>query len=129
MISAWSSGTGSAGILGALFYAGLVALGMNPRNVLKVVLIIPLIEAATFWFLLRTPSTDDTKTVTSTITIATIESNNCTPSCATCSEEKFSGFKAKFKFLPSLFTYIGPLVVVFIFEYICVSGFVSSVFN
>ncbi|CAJ0923289.1 unnamed protein product [Ranitomeya imitator] len=41
VVSWWSSGTGGAGILGALSYLGLTAAGLSPRSSLLVMLIIP----------------------------------------------------------------------------------------
>ncbi|XP_002943037.3 battenin isoform X2 [Xenopus tropicalis] len=41
VVSYWSSGTGGAGILGALSYLGLTELGLSPRNSLLVMLTIP----------------------------------------------------------------------------------------
>lgn len=49
-ISAWSSGTGGAGIIGALAYAGLTEphlANLSPRNTLLVMLIVPVIFCIT----------------------------------------------------------------------------------
>lgn len=116
MITAWSSGTGSAGIIGSLCWAGLIELGLKPTDVLHLMLIVPAIQAATFWILLRSPHKNDVQTVN----VATIESN-----AVNSVENKLRGVKAKLKFVPKLFHFIIPMVIVFIFEYICVSGLVS----
>lgn len=89
-------------------------------------LIVPVIQAATFWFLLRSPREQAAES--GVINIATIESINCTPRNVNqpISEEKIKGVKAKLKFVPKLAGFIIPLVIVFIFEYICVSGLVSQ---
>lgn len=47
VISTWSSGTGAAGILGASSYAGLTALGLSAANSLLVMLVVPVVMAAT----------------------------------------------------------------------------------
>jgi battenin len=47
VISTWSSGTGAAGILGASSYAGLTAVGLSAANSLLVMLIVPVVMAAT----------------------------------------------------------------------------------
>ena len=45
-VSAWSSGTGAAGVLGALSYAGLTGpLGVNPRTAILILLFIPVLQA------------------------------------------------------------------------------------
>lgn len=40
-VSSWSSGTGAAGVLGALSYAGLTAAGLSPRNAILCMLFVP----------------------------------------------------------------------------------------
>ncbi|EYC39585.1 hypothetical protein Y032_0650g1134 [Ancylostoma ceylanicum] len=60
VVSMWSSGTGGAGIIGAMAYAVLtdpLMLHFTPRIALYCMLIIPLIFAYTFWFLLQLPPT------------------------------------------------------------------------
>lgn len=89
-------------------------------------LIVPAIQAITFWILLRSPSqpNDDTNCVKN---IAIIELNNNTAENVLPDiEVKLNGVKAKLKFIPKLAGFIAPLVIVFIFEYICVSGLVSA---
>lgn len=126
MITAWSSGTGSAGIVASLSWAGLIALGISPRDVLRLMLIIPAIQALTFWVLLRSPQKQKLKSSVGPVDITTIESNNCGSDLVLPSlDVKLSGLKAKLKFVPKLAGFIAPLVIVFIFEYICVSGLVS----
>lgn len=56
-VSTWSSGTGAAGVFGALSYAGLTALGFSPRNSLLLMLIIPVALALTYFLLLVRPAT------------------------------------------------------------------------
>ncbi|XP_031627184.1 battenin-like [Contarinia nasturtii] len=127
VITAWSSGTGSAGIIGSLCWAGLIALGLSPHDVLHLMLIVPAIQAVTFWFLLRSPQKHRQKNDVKTIDITTIES-----SAADCVEPtldiKLSGLKAKIKFVPKLVSFIAPMVIVFIFEYICVSGLFEMIY-
>ena len=50
MISAWSSGTGGAGIIGSLAYAGLTEphlANLAPKTALLVMLIVPILFAIT----------------------------------------------------------------------------------
>lgn len=108
-------------------WAGLIALGVSPRDVLRLMLVVPAIQAVTFWILLRSPQKPVQKSVVRNIDIATIEANDCGANGALPSfDVKLSGLKAKLKFVPTLAGFIAPLVIVFIFEYICVSGLVSS---
>ncbi|XP_015781751.1 battenin isoform X2 [Tetranychus urticae] len=57
-ISFWSSGTGGAGLIGSISYAGLTQLGLSPRVTLLVMLIVPVIMAITFWIVLAPPKID-----------------------------------------------------------------------
>ena len=45
VISTYSSGTGGAGVFGALSYAGLTSAGLSPRNTLFVMVFIPVTMA------------------------------------------------------------------------------------
>ncbi|GMS98548.1 hypothetical protein PENTCL1PPCAC_20723, partial [Pristionchus entomophagus] len=58
VITAYSSGTGGAGVFGALAYASLTDAAMaslTPKEALLAMLVVPLIFAYTFWWLLRLP--------------------------------------------------------------------------
>lgn len=126
VITAWSSGTGTAGPIVSLLYAGITLLGISPRDTVRIMLIVPALQAITFWFLLRSPSQsiDDNNRAKN---IAIIElNNNASQNVLPDIEVKLNGVKAKLKFIPKLAGFITPLVIVFIFEYVCVSGLVSA---
>ncbi|CAJ0946579.1 unnamed protein product, partial [Mesorhabditis belari] len=58
VISAWSSGTGGAGIFGALTYAILTdpfMLSLSPKSALLSMLVVPVIFAYSYWYILRIP--------------------------------------------------------------------------
>ncbi|KAK5968382.1 Battenin [Trichostrongylus colubriformis] len=60
VVSMWSSGTGGAGIVAAMAYAVLtdpLMLHLSPNTALYSMLVIPLIFAYTFWFILELPQT------------------------------------------------------------------------
>lgn len=127
VISSWSSGTGAAGPVGSLLYAGLTLIGISPRDTLRIMLIVPAIQATTFWFLLRSPSQKINDADNCVKNIAIIElNNNALGNVLPDIEVKLSGVKAKLKFIPKLAGFIAPPIIVFIFEYICVSGLVSA---
>lgn len=133
-MTAWASGTGSAGIIGSISWAGLIALGVSPRDTLRIMMIVPFIEGAAFWLLLRAPQ-DRTPEINrennrKNLDISAIESNERPSECveSQTNTEKLSGFKAKLKFLPKLASYFIPLHLVFIFEYVCVSALVRIFF-
>ncbi|KAJ1366356.1 hypothetical protein KIN20_026996 [Parelaphostrongylus tenuis] len=59
VISMWSSGTGGAGIIGAITYAVLtdrLMLHFSPQAALYGMLIVPLVFGYTFWFVLELPN-------------------------------------------------------------------------
>ncbi|KAL3088810.1 hypothetical protein niasHT_023158 [Heterodera trifolii] len=59
VVSSWSSGTGGAGIFGALAFAVLTdrrLLALQPQNALLAMLVVPLLLLWTFWRLLHFPS-------------------------------------------------------------------------
>ncbi|KAF6123685.1 CLN3 lysosomal/endosomal transmembrane protein, battenin [Phyllostomus discolor] len=55
VISWWSSGTGAAGLLGALSYLGLTQAGLSPQHTLLSMLGIPTLLLASYFFLLTSP--------------------------------------------------------------------------
>ncbi|XP_074644895.1 battenin-like isoform X2 [Tubulanus polymorphus] len=58
-VSTWSSGTGGAGIFGALSYAGLTSIGVTPRDTLFIMLAVPVILAFAYFVLVVKPPTVD----------------------------------------------------------------------
>nr|XP_020648511.1 battenin isoform X1 [Pogona vitticeps]XP_020648512.1 battenin isoform X1 [Pogona vitticeps] len=55
VVSAWSSGTGGAGLIGALSYLGLTEAGLSPRHTLLIMMVVPVIMQASYCFLLAPP--------------------------------------------------------------------------
>ncbi|XP_062993752.1 battenin isoform X2 [Elgaria multicarinata webbii] len=55
VVSAWSSGTGGAGLIGALSYLGLTLVGFSPQHTLLLMTIVPVIMLASYCFLLAPP--------------------------------------------------------------------------
>lgn len=55
VISAYSSGTGGAGIFGALSYAGLTSVGLSPRKTLLVMTIVPALMFISFFIVIKKP--------------------------------------------------------------------------
>ena len=73
MISAWSSGTGAAGVVGAGSYALLTAAGLRPQLTVLVMLCVPCGLALAFWRLLEPSSAPDTDTTTEYTALAQSE--------------------------------------------------------
>lgn len=57
VVSYWSSGTGGAGLLGALSYLGLTQAGLSPPHTLLLMLSVPLAMLLSYYFLLVLPPT------------------------------------------------------------------------
>ncbi|XP_070585752.1 battenin-like isoform X1 [Erythrolamprus reginae] len=55
VVSAWSSGTGGAGLIGALSYLGMTLAGLTPQVTLLFMTIVPVILLASYCFLLTPP--------------------------------------------------------------------------
>ncbi|XP_069779257.1 battenin-like [Narcine bancroftii] len=57
VICAWSSGTGAAGLLGAVSYSGLTQTGLSPRNTMQLMVVFPVVEWISYYCLLALPPT------------------------------------------------------------------------
>ncbi|KAF5285716.1 hypothetical protein FQA39_LY16522 [Lamprigera yunnana] len=101
VISTWSSGTGGAGVAGALSYAALNALGL--RTALLIMLIVPITMAVAFWIILPKPT-------------------NFTPQVEIESPKSSLKFKEKLALLPYLLRFMIPLGLVYLFEYFINQG-------
>ncbi|XP_020613143.1 battenin-like isoform X2 [Orbicella faveolata] len=55
VVSTWSSGTGGAGVFGALSYAGFTSAGVSPRNTVLIMNVIPFTFGISYWFILEHP--------------------------------------------------------------------------
>lgn len=121
MISTWSSGTGGAGVLGSLSYAGLISAGVSPVTTLLIMLIIPLLEGFVFWFLLR--NADKIDESDAKIEHEIPESNQ--ENDVTDKNGLKLTLADKFRYIPSLFPFMIPLTLVYLFEYFINQGLVS----
>lgn len=111
VISAWSSGTGGAGVLGSFSYAALTLLGVSSETSIKIMLGIPIIEAAAFWLLLRKPASMAKKESEASFEISSEDD-----------DEKFT-LSDKIRYMPSLVLYyMMPLCGVYLFEYFINQG-------
>ncbi|XP_048742392.1 battenin-like isoform X2 [Ostrea edulis] len=121
VISAYSSGTGGAGIFGALSYAGLTSAGLTPRSTLLVMTVVPVIMFISFFIVIKKPRqfyqkeyfikySEDTSTLLS-------ESEDA--------DDKRKGkltMRDKLHLLKPLLKYMIPLCVVYIAEYFINQG-------
>lgn len=122
VISAWSSGTGAAGVAGSLTYAALINIGFTPKATLLLMLIVPLIQLATFSTILKEPNRFFTSSSASSTT-SLIDHSNLDQDI-TIAQLPLS-FKQKIQFFPKMFKYVIPLFAVYLCEYIINQGLVS----
>ena len=112
VIATWSSGTGGAGIIGALSYASLTTWLSN-EDTLLLMLIVPIIQGITFWLVLVHPPQ-------SSIPIT----KNGIDSQEQIIEIPRKSFKEKINLVPGLLKYMIPLGLVYLFEYFINQGLV-----
>ncbi|XP_016048691.1 battenin isoform X2 [Erinaceus europaeus] len=122
VISWWSSGTGGAGLLGALSYLGLTQAGLSPQHTLLSMLGIPALLLASYFILLTSPASQDPGGEEEAETAARqplidSETPETKPGASSdlSPEEKWVVFKG-------LLHYIGPLVLVYFAEYFINQG-------
>jgi len=115
VISTWSSGTGGAGVIGAVSYAGLT-LVLSIENTLLVMLVVPFLQAVTFWVILKHPTH-----IRIPITKNGIDSQEQIIKIP----EK--SFRDKINLVPGLLKYMIPLGLVYLFEYFINQGLVMII--
>ncbi|XP_013421642.1 battenin-like [Lingula anatina] len=124
VVSAFSSGTGAAGFLGALTYAGLRTAGVSARNCLFFMLVYPAIMAATYFLLLVKPpelSGPCSKLNRYDKLIQSSDENNSDRSSTVESISNYS-LKEKITLVKPLLKYMVPLGLVYFLEYFINQG-------
>uniref|UniRef100_A0A6M2DWD4 Battenin n=1 Tax=Xenopsylla cheopis TaxID=163159 RepID=A0A6M2DWD4_XENCH len=125
VISTWSSGTGGAGIVGAVSYAGLTGIGLDPVTTLLVMLVVPVLEGLTFWVLLRKPHEEEQPVQTATgMSVYGSSAATFGPKEA----NRLTSFKSKLKAIPPLFKYMIPLLLVYLLEYFINQGLFELIY-
>lgn len=122
MISTWSSGTGGAGVFGSFSYAVMTsAFGFTPVKTMLIMTIVPLLEGAVFWLLLRNPCAIPKND--SEFQFKTVPDD---PENAFDDPEPKFTLGDKIRYVPSLLKYMIPFFLVFMFEYFINQGLVSN---
>ncbi|XP_054525159.1 battenin-like isoform X4 [Pan troglodytes] len=128
VISWWSSGTGGAGLLGALSYLGLTQAGLSPQQTLLSMLGIPALLLASYFLLLTSPEAQDpggeeeAESAARQPLIRTKAPESKPGSSSSLSlRERWTVFKG-------LLWYIVPLVVVYFAEYFINQGLFELLF-
>lgn len=110
VISTWSSGTGGAGVIGAISYATLTTI-LSIENTLLIMLIVPLLQAIAFWCILKHPAH---------IRISVIKDGVESQEQIIKVPEK--SIRDKINLMPGLLKYMIPLGLVYLFEYFINQG-------
>ncbi|XP_016073429.1 PREDICTED: battenin isoform X2 [Miniopterus natalensis] len=128
VISWWSSGTGGAGLLGALSYMGLTQVGLSPQHTLLSMLGIPALLLASYFFLLTSlepqdPGGAEEAERAARQPLMSTEAPESKPdsSSSLSLQEKWTVFKG-------LQWYIVPLVLVYFAEYFINQGLFELLF-
>ena len=118
VISAWSSGTGAAGVIGAGSYALMTSLGLSPQQTVLAMLVVPGGLAVTFWCLLEPSRSSDQQTEYRPLAQSEHEEDLNLQS----PEQSALSFVEKITIIRSLLKYMIPLGAVYFFEYLINQG-------
>nr|XP_023013828.1 battenin [Leptinotarsa decemlineata] len=110
VVSTWSSGTGGAGVIGALSY--LILQTINMRTALLIMLIVPVFMGISFWIILPRPSVSDIAHALEVQKDVNAEEL----------ENPKEALKKKLFLIPGLMKYIIPFCLVYVFEYFINQG-------
>ncbi|XP_069860325.1 battenin-like isoform X1 [Dipodomys merriami] len=127
VISWWSSGTGGAGLLGALSYLGLTQAGLSPQHTLLSMLGIPILLLASYFLLLTAPEHDPRREEEADTAaqqpLIGVDAPGCKPNFGwnLSLQERWTVFKG-------LLSYIIPLVLVYFAEYFINQGLFELLF-
>lgn len=121
VVSTWSSGTGGAGVFGAISYSLLRSFGLSNQQTLLVMIAVPVLKGITFFVLLRKPIARGRL-----LQKASRESlvDHHAVDCLDTLASPLLSFKEKMKYIPALFIYLIPLTLVYLFKYFINQGLV-----
>ncbi|CAG9759289.1 unnamed protein product [Ceutorhynchus assimilis] len=110
VLSAWGSGSGGAGVIGAVSYSLLNAVGM--QRTLLIMLTIPAITSLAFWLLLPKPLPPREST----------EAEAEQPADQVKLENEELSLRRKIYLIPGLMKYMIPFGLIYLFEYFINQG-------
>ncbi|XP_075686951.1 battenin [Rhinoderma darwinii] len=131
VVSYWSSGTGGAGILGALSYLGLTEAGLSPRDSLLVMLIIPALLLISYFVLLLPPSSLPRWKFPAGYSSADMSDQRPLldePSPRKTERSPHPTMADKWKIVKSLLKYMFPLSLVYFAEYFINQGLYELIY-
>uniref|UniRef100_A0A0N5BSN5 Battenin n=1 Tax=Strongyloides papillosus TaxID=174720 RepID=A0A0N5BSN5_STREA len=135
-ISAWSSGTGAAGLVGSFAYAGLTEpnwADLSPKNACLVMQIVPIIFAIAYWIILH--DLDEIHQISLFKLSTWIAKKKNTQYLSDCTDfytnnnSKYNDltFKDKLRITIPLLKFMLPIGLVYFFEYLINQGITSLI--
>lgn len=139
VLGGWGSGTGGAGVAGALLYSGLVQAGLSPQITLLIMLVVPLAMLVSYFFLLVPPpsfpqwSSSDAgySAVSSEERRQLMDDSEEEDQEKSTPENRTSGlltFSEKLQVIKGLLKFILPLGLVYFAEYFINQGLMELLF-
>ncbi|XP_019906875.1 battenin isoform X1 [Esox lucius] len=152
VLAGWGSGTGGAGVAGALLYSGLTQASLSPRDTLLVMLVVPIAMMISYFFLLVFPPTFPQWKCSMAESVRGGDSNNRRPLLGDCddedeeweksneghilsllniTEDKATGplsFIEKLHIMKGLLKFVFPLGVVYFAEYFINQGLLELLY-
>lgn len=124
ILVAFLTGAGASGVAGSLIYAALSDVGFTPKTTLLLMLVVPLVEFASFLFI-KESNTVESSAFDSSSTISLIDDDPDSTSGA-MSEATPMSLTEKRQYLPKLTKYFVPLLIACLCEY-TISQMVGSI--
>uniref|UniRef100_A0A8C2FUW6 Battenin n=1 Tax=Cyprinus carpio TaxID=7962 RepID=A0A8C2FUW6_CYPCA len=139
VLSGWGSGTGAAGVAGALLYSAFTQAGLTPQVTLWIMLVVPVILAVSYFFLLVFPSSfpqwrrhedghSASRVINSQERRPLIEEEADTDEDTETTQEEPLSFTDKIYIMKGLLKFIIPLGVVYFAEYFINQGLLELLY-
>uniref|UniRef100_A0A8C7JZQ2 Battenin n=1 Tax=Oncorhynchus kisutch TaxID=8019 RepID=A0A8C7JZQ2_ONCKI len=129
VLGGWGSGTGGAGVAGALLYSGLTQAGLSPRNTLLIMLVVPVAMVISYFFLLVFPPSFPQWKCREVESVRGRDSQSRQPLLDDTDEEEEREKGAEGVFIMSgLLRFVVPLGVVYFAEYFINQGLLLTFF-
>lgn len=134
VLGAWSSGTGAAGVAGALWYSGLIQAGLSLQVTLQLMLLVPVGMLISYFFLLVPPPWFRqwrTRTEYQTVTSADLmeeEEEESPPSSLIGTRTGPLTLAEKLQTITGLLRFLVPLGLVYFAEYFINQGLMELLF-
>jgi len=117
VVSTWSSGTGGAGVFGALSYAGFTSAGVSPRKTVLIMNVIPFTFGISYWLILKHP-----KDLAEREPLLETAGTDSVTTAGRDQAVEVLTLKAKLLITKSLLKYMCPLFFVYFAEYFINQG-------